>query len=171
MKPICLGVLYLLLAAACAADVEEDENAVEAELEDDPELSPIAVFQFDDETHALGTFPMNWYQAELMCAAQGYSLVSINSEEDFAAIRKFVTTTAKGFLSQLKQPVWTSGTNQAYTSIYTWHDTGAFVAYDNFETNPPSSGARCIGVHPLNGVWTTHSCSEQRYFICKKRAC
>lgn len=112
---------------------------------------------------------VNWYQAQLLCASQGYTLVTIPSETMQNRIKNFIRTNANSVLASLStDQLWTSGTNQAVNTTYAWHGSGQPVTYRNYASSPPTTSTRCIGINGVTGYWYDLDCRQQRYFLCEK---
>ncbi|XP_052840924.1 LOW QUALITY PROTEIN: macrophage mannose receptor 1 [Drosophila gunungcola] len=148
----------------------DNETAEEAEQFEVPVFSP---FSLRDGRFAFGGFAkVNWFQAQATCAAYGYTLVSITSEQDQRSLRNFLFTFARSQQELLADPLWTSGTDLASNNNWVWFSKGRSINYRNFQNGLPgdqSGDSNCLGINGMNGLWINEHCSEQRYFICEKR--
>ncbi|ALC42673.1 maker139 [Drosophila busckii] len=167
MKSVWLGLFYLLLATAYTAALDDENDPV-----GDGKIIPIdaSSFAFKDADFALGTSQVSWYQAELLCASIKFTLASILTAADITTVDEWLQK--QSIYPLLTQPIWTSGSNLAYSPLYSWHGTGDFITLDNFSGKRPSGTKQmCIGLNARNNLWTAHSCSDKRYFLCQKRVC
>ncbi|XP_032590413.1 uncharacterized protein LOC116805003 [Drosophila grimshawi] len=122
--------------------------------------------------YGLSLYKMNWFQAEQYCAANQYTLASIPSSTEQAAIMAFIQTEVKDIteLSSLfTEPMWTSGTNQGAGSYYMWQGTGTRVGYNNFQSTPRANTNHCLTLNGMTGQWSTDNCRTERYFLCIKK--
>lgn len=135
-----------------------------------PAFSP---FSRTDGRFALGTFAqVNWFQAQANCAAFGYTLVSITSEQDQRSLRSFLYTVARDQQDLLGDSLWTSGTDLASANNWVWFSKGRAVNYRNFQNGLPGSSSidrHCLGISGITGLWVNEECSLPRYFVCEKR--
>ncbi|XP_033153651.1 C-type lectin 37Da [Drosophila mauritiana] len=140
---------------------------------DEPQLPAFSPFSLRDGRFAIGAFAqVNWFQAQATCAAYGYTLVSITSEQDQRSLRNFLFTYARNQQELLTNPLWTSGTDLASDNNWVWFSKGRVVNYRNFQNGLPgysSDNRHCLGINGINGLWVNEDCSELRYFVCEKR--
>ncbi|KAH8389799.1 hypothetical protein KR200_001849 [Drosophila serrata] len=136
-------------------------------------IPAFAPFSRTDGRFALGTFAkVNWFQAQANCAAFGYTLVSIPTEQDQRALRSFLYTVARDQQDLLVDPLWTSGTDLANTDSWVWFSKGRAVNYRNFQNGLPgysNDNRHCLGINGITGLWENEECNEQRFFVCEKR--
>ncbi|XP_022227637.2 C-type lectin 37Da [Drosophila obscura] len=161
-----LSLICLLFGLVWAQTTPSPDETTPSDIQ----FSPFAV---TDGKYALGTFAkVNWYQAQATCASYGYTLVSINTENDQRALRNFLYTRAHSQLQLLSEPLWTSGTDLANPDNWIWFSNGRTFTYRNFQNGLsyyPSNGSDCLGVYAITGAWVNADCREQRYFVCEKR--
>ncbi|KAH8285574.1 hypothetical protein KR054_011150 [Drosophila jambulina] len=165
-----LIVLSLLIGLACASPTSPapGNDTVEEDLV--PAFSP---FSRTDGRFALGTFAqVNWFQAQANCAAFGYTLVSITSEQEQRALRSFLYTVARDQQELLRSPLWTSGTDLANSGSWVWFSKGRAVNYRNFQYGLPGESnynRHCLSINGITGLWENEECDEKRFFVCEKR--
>ncbi|EDW74577.1 uncharacterized protein Dwil_GK21332 [Drosophila willistoni] len=164
MKVLLLAVISLLAVSAEIPTTEGPSDPSPSDIS----YSPFSVY---DSRYALGTFAkLNYFQAQITCASNGYTLASINSEADQQRIRNFFYTRGHSQLHLLNEPIWTSGTNLANLNNWVWLSTGRIFTFRNFESGSPSSSyQRCLGVNGITSLWVAEDCSAQRYFLCERR--
>ncbi|XP_016957156.1 galactose-specific lectin nattectin [Drosophila biarmipes] len=140
---------------------------------DEVEIPAFSPFSLRDGRFAIGAFAkVNWFQAQVTCAAYGYTLVSITSEQDQRSLRNFLFNYARNQQELLADPLWTSGTDLASQNNWVWFSKGRALNYRNFQNGLPgysSGGRNCLSINGINGLWENEDCEEQRYFICEKR--
>ncbi|XP_017076629.2 lithostathine-1 [Drosophila eugracilis] len=143
------------------------------EASDEVEVPAFSPFSLGDGRFAIGTFAkVNWFQAQVTCAAYGYTLVSITSEQDQRSLRNFLFTYARSQQELLVDPLWTSGTDLASNNNWVWFSKGRAFNYRNFQNGLPgysNDDRHCLGINGITGLWVNEDCNEQRYFICEKR--
>ncbi|XP_001985705.2 snaclec echicetin subunit beta isoform X2 [Drosophila grimshawi] len=124
-----------------------------------------------DANYGLSLYKMNWFQAEQYCASQEFTLASIPSSTEQAAIMAFIRAKVDPFILPTlnSEPIWTSGTNQAAVSQYTWHSSGARVSYNNFQNTPRTNTNYCMTLNGMIGQWSTDNCRTEHYFLCQKK--
>ncbi|TDG41383.1 hypothetical protein AWZ03_012201 [Drosophila navojoa] len=166
MKSLGIALLCLLGTLSRA---QEQERLVQIEKPIPEEENPLKIFL---PTYSTGDFALsasvklNWFQAEATCASQeGYSLVTLDSPEKHERVFLFLLNS--GYFNLLNEPVWTSGSNLANASQWSWFNTGAALKYRKFQTTPNSS-YRCLGL-ARTGYWIPEDCYAQRFFVCEKR--
>ncbi|XP_017867596.1 PREDICTED: snaclec rhinocetin subunit beta-like [Drosophila arizonae] len=167
MKSLGIALLCLLGTLAWAQKLEK---LVQVEEPIPEEENPLPIFlptYSTDDFSLSAASKLNWFQAEAACASQGgYSLVTLDSEDK--QNRVFLFLLNSGYLNLLNEPIWTSGSNLASASLWSWFSTGAAFKYRRFQTTPNSS-YRCLGLNALTGYWIPQDCNAQRYFVCEKR--
>ncbi|KAH8372795.1 hypothetical protein KR009_005138 [Drosophila setifemur] len=130
-------------------------------------------FSYGDGRYALGAFAkVNWFQAQTTCAAYGYTLVSITSEQEQRSLRNFLYTNARAQQELLSDPLWTSGTDLANYNNWLWFSKGRTLNFRNFQNGLPgysSEDRNCLGINGITGLWVNEDCRQQRYFVCEKR--
>ncbi|XP_017003219.2 lithostathine-like [Drosophila takahashii] len=139
------------------------------ETSDEAEVPAFSPFSLGDGKYAIGTFAkVNWYQAQITCAAYGYTLVSITSETDQRILRNFLYTYARNQQDLLDDPLWTSGTDLASNNNWVWFSKGRALNYRNFQNGYPNNYSQCLSINGITGLWVNEECSQQRYFVCEK---
>ncbi|KAH8319832.1 hypothetical protein KR074_007338 [Drosophila pseudoananassae] len=145
-------------------------NATSEEPEIPTNFSP---FAFRDGRFAVSAFAkVNWFQAQATCASYGYTLVSLNMEQDQRALRTFLFTFARNQQDLLYDPLWTSGTDLPNANSWVWFSNGRALNYRNFQNGLPgysSDNRNCLAIDGISGTWINANCRDQRYFICEKR--
>ncbi|EDW74576.1 uncharacterized protein Dwil_GK21333 [Drosophila willistoni] len=169
MKVVIL--IALLVVGAWASSTEEPSESSESSTPASPSQIAFSPFLIYDDRFALGTFAkVNWFQAQATCAANGYTLASINSEYDQQRIRNFFYTRGHSQLHLLNQPIWTSGTDLADTNNWVWFGNGRSFTYRNFQNDSPTySNGSCLGVNGITSLWLNENCSNLHYFLCERR--
>ncbi|KAH8253642.1 hypothetical protein KR032_006336 [Drosophila birchii] len=172
MRSLILVSLLIGLAFALPDDSPTSPAPSNGTSEEDliPTFSP---FSRTDGRFALGTFAqVNWFQAQSTCAAFGYTLVSITSEQDQRSLSSFLFTVARDQQELLRDPLWTSGTDLATTDSWVWFSKGRAINYRNFQNGLPgysSENRHCLAINGITGLWVNEECGQQRYFVCEKR--
>ncbi|KAH8413628.1 hypothetical protein KR222_002141 [Zaprionus bogoriensis] len=171
MKFIAIGLLCLLCARAWAEEPQEpaqSDQAVEPE-SDAGELQPVPIagFTYQSGKYALSTVvKLNWFQAQAACAQQGYDLASAPTQNAQIILFNFLLTS--GLSSLLTEPIWTAGSDLAYSTQWSWYNTGDPFNYQNF-LDTPSTTHSCLAIDAATSYWSAEDCSSRRYFVCQKR--
>ncbi|XP_060656403.1 snaclec GPIB-binding protein subunit beta-like [Drosophila nasuta] len=165
MKFFVVGIFCLLCTVVWAEGDVTPANEEDVE----PEVVSIKIFTYEDDTYGIGLYEkVNWHQAELLCASQSSTLVSLTSEILYNEILEWIRSMANDDLPTIAEdPIWTSGNNLGDGSLYYWQGTGGPVYYNNFR-NKSYSHSACIGFNAVTGYWTEHECRESHYFMCQK---
>ncbi|XP_016989694.2 uncharacterized protein LOC108051917 [Drosophila rhopaloa] len=145
-----------------------NETADEAD-----DVAVFSPFSQSDERFGFGGFAkVNWFQAQATCAAAGYTLVSITSEQEQQRLRNFLYTVARRQQDLVNDPLWTSGTNLASRNNWVWFSKGRTINYRNFQNGLPGDDSydECLGINGVTGYWVNEDCKhEQHYFVCERR--
>lgn len=183
MKSIVLGLFWLL----CTASTAWAEDDFEQLLEDEEPPQPILnIFSYNNSVYGMSTyakvkakykqwqqqlvivsFQLDWFEAQLICAANGFKLASIPSETVQDRIINFIHAADDSLITYLAtERLWISGTNLGDINQYVWQSTGARLGYRNFE-GQIRGGYRCVTLNGVTGDWTAEDCRERRHFLCE----
>ncbi|KAM8713802.1 hypothetical protein ACLKA7_014034 [Drosophila subpalustris] len=164
MKSIGFALFCLLCTVAWAQDGDPQAG-------DDDAASPIAfsVFYATQDPYAISKIKANWYQAELYCRSDGYTLLDIPSELEQYEIEQFLGNELADDPDTFNtSPVWTSGSNHGSSTKFVWSNTGERISYNEFLVPPTTKSTRCIGYNTRTNKWSNHNCRDERYFMCRK---
>ncbi|XP_059470852.1 C-type lectin domain family 3 member A-like [Neocloeon triangulifer] len=133
----------------------------------DNEFKGLHVFEFNNSTYEVIDAYVTWYEANYACKLFGMFLVSVETEEEDAALRQAI-------VDYVADDFWTSGNNLFDLGHFYWDTTGrALGPFTNWAENHPDGGAQnCISLNGSFGhKWTDRFCSNSARFICEKAPC
>ncbi|EDW60385.1 uncharacterized protein [Drosophila virilis] len=165
MKSLVLGLFWLLCTASTAWAEDDFEQLLEDEEPPEPILN---IFSYNNSVYGMSTYAkLDWFEAQLVCAANGFKLASIPSETVQDRIINFIHAADDSLISYLAtERLWISGTNLGDINQYVWQSTGARLGYRNFE-GQVRGGYRCVTLNGVTGDWTAEDCRERRHFLCE----
>ncbi|KAM7343820.1 C-type lectin mosGCTL-7-like [Cochliomyia hominivorax] len=109
---------------------------------------------------------VNWFQANHACTLLGMSLASIETEEEFKSIKKYLNDQ-----DITLQNYWLSGSNLADSAnaAYTWLSSGNKLDFTKWQTgNPLTTAGLCIYTDG-EFKWNTIDCAKTtKNYICSR---
>jgi hypothetical protein len=126
----------------------------------------------DESVYLFCGASVNWTDAYGGCLRDGYSLVSIDDEEE----QLWIMETAASFSSELGSSRWWIGANDIRDEgVFTWVDRSPviYTAWADEEPNDWGSGEDCTELMSSSGAlvsWNDLSCSTGRTYICEEES-
>jgi len=100
------------------------------------------------------------------CASRGYVLMGLPEEDDQDEL--FTNLRSLSLNTILTEPLWIAGSSMEDGATWYWYSNGARIPnLYNLDKKPAPKGKFCLGFKASDGKWSTHPCSDKRYFICK----
>ncbi|XP_017768250.1 PREDICTED: lectin subunit alpha-like [Nicrophorus vespilloides] len=154
-----LKLLVILLVAFCGSSTSSSVKR-----------SPLQ-YEFKDKLYYFETFyKASWFKAFMACSKNGMELWSIDSDEEFDKVHKYVKEKME-YKKDLM--IWTAGAMKDKGQFY-WMNTGNPVRSSRWwPTSPSNYDGRQFCLH----IWLTEGkfllndfrCDMESYFICESR--
>ncbi|CAI5679840.1 unnamed protein product [Oreochromis niloticus] len=115
---------------------------------------------FSDSLYQVSSEQKSWEESRQDCLQKGSDLVIINSREE------------QNFVNQFKRLLWIGLTDSETEGTWKWVDgTQVNTSYWNSGESNGGRGENCgqIKAYDSQNSWNDETCSNQHFWICKKR--
>jgi len=111
------------------------------------------------------TTPDTWNGASERCRSTNGVLLSIENKEENDYVHELIKT-------QIREPIWTSGTFDAKTKAFRWYSSRDAFAYTNWGPNQPIISNPTFPVYFWSDMagtsnWQVHSATSLKRFVCE----
>ena len=120
---------------------------------------------YEEHAYLFCAYDVWWFVAEASCGFGGYSIVTVNSEDE----NDFLTDIAELFVDAGYTNYWWLGyTDQGSEGDFYWASGSS--SYENWNSGEPNNSGNedCVELYPFGeGRWNDISCWDTNYFVCE----
>ena len=118
---------------------------------------------FNNHSYLFCETTKSWNDAKTSCEANGYTLVSIETNDE----NSWIFTTMNNVFNS--QDAWVGYTDAADENVWVWENNSLGI-FTNWKANEPSNNnnnENCVEIQHALGEWNDLNCTANRRYICE----